>query len=232
VFEPVFEFADSPIGIALAAIVAALCGIGLDHAWMTVGAVPWFCGLVVCAVLPAYAVRRNRLQQQARAAADAIKRVLAACGRSFGHPRKHIRVNIMFPLPKDPSRRRVHSVTAFNMRGDPDRDLEMDTGAGVSGEAFLQRRAAYADLTVSTAPGAPTWGLSAVEIATVRGNLRSILSVPVLNPEDPTGRPFATLQVDSDETISGSQFDKQDRQDLAQAFADVVALLIQVSNPR
>jgi hypothetical protein len=232
VFASLFEFADRPIGVALITIVAALCAIGLEHTWMTWRGLPWLAGLVISGALPAFAVHRNRLQQTARAAADAIKRVLAACGRAFGHPDRHVRVNIMFPTPKNPARRQVHAVTAFNMDRDPDRDLEIDSGAGVSGEAFFQHRAAWADLTLALAPGGPTWGLSDAEKAKVRGNLRSILSVPVLNPDDPDGTPFATLQVDSDEEIAATQFDKPERQNLAQAFADVVALLIQGSDPR
>ncbi len=43
-------------------------------------------------------------------------------------------------------KRRLDTETAFNMTADPDNDLEIDSTAGVSGEAFVHRLAAYGDL--------------------------------------------------------------------------------------
>lgn len=54
---------------------------------------------------------------------------------AFGHPRKHIRVNIMLPHG---NRRNVQPETAFNMSDDPDRDLDIGAEAGVSGEASFR----------------------------------------------------------------------------------------------
>jgi hypothetical protein len=122
-------------------------------------------------------------------------------------------------------RRRVDAETSCNMDGDPDRDLEIDDTAGVSGEAFVQRVTSYGDLSLALQPGGPTWGLRESERGKVRRELRAILSVPIFDPDDPDGRLLGTLQVDSDLTIEEIEFDKPERRAVAERFADVVALL-------
>jgi hypothetical protein len=74
--------------------------------------------------------------------------------------------------------------------------------------------------------GGPTWGLRDAERAKVRNGLKSILSVPLFDPDNPEGPLLGTLQVDSDLTIQQMEFDRPERRDLAERFADVVALLL------
>ncbi len=72
----------------------------------------------------------------------------------------------------------------------------------------------------------PAWGLQAVEQARVRPTLKSILSVPIFNPEDVDGPLLGTLQVDSDLTVEEAGFNKAESSELLQQFADVLALLL------
>lgn len=99
-----------------------------------------------------------------------MKRLLHACGHSFGYPAHHMRVNIM-KFSADAKRRRVEIATAFNMEKDPDLDLEIDAMAGVSGQAALNRRPAFGDISIPLRPGGPDWGLRDTEKAKVRHSL-------------------------------------------------------------
>jgi hypothetical protein len=130
--------------------------------------------LALFSSLPSIAGRVNRLQQGRRAAENCLKRLLQACGHSFGFSEGHIRVNVM-KLSTDRQRRRVDAKTAFNMDRDPDCDLEIDATAGVSGQAALNRRPAFGDISIPLQPGGPDWGLRDVEKAKVRQSLKSIL---------------------------------------------------------
>ncbi len=221
--------ADDSTVLTVAGVVgAAICGAGLQQYWgrWDVAAL-WGVGIAVFALLPALRSRRNRLQQGRRAAQTCIKNALMACGAAYGHPDKHTRANIML-ASRGGARRKVDAATAFNMDRDPDQDLEIDATAGVSGEAVRSRVAVWGDLTLARQQGGPSWGLSHPEMAKVRGGLKSVLSVPLFDPDDPEGQLLGTLQVDSDLTIEEMGFDRPERRAVAERFADVVALLLKV----
>jgi hypothetical protein len=205
---------------------SALCGLGIRYAPNSVTTVALVLLLAAFASLPTVAARLNRLQQGRRAAEDCLKRLLRACGHSFGFPDRHLRVNIM-RFSADRHRRRVHSATAFNMDGDPDVDFEIDASSGASGQAVVNRRPAFGDLRLQLQPGGPDWGLREHERAKVRQSLRSILSVPVFSPSDPDGDLLATLQIDSDLPLAEVGFDQEQAWRKAERFADVVSLLLE-----
>jgi hypothetical protein len=71
--------------------------------------------------------------------------------------------------------------------------------------------------------------LRAAETAKVRQTLHSILSAPVFDPDNPDATPIATLQVDSDLPLEQTQYGQEEIQQLAERFADVVALLCQAA---
>jgi hypothetical protein len=154
----------------------------------------------------------------------AIRQLLATCARSFIRER-HVRANMMTFSP-DGTRRQVHAATAFNMASDPDRDLEIGATTAASGKAVSERRAAVADLGLLQITAAAPWGLSASEQARVRPSLKSILSVPIFNPEDVDGPLLGSLQVDSDLTVEEAGFNKPEAAELLQQFADVLSLLL------
>lgn len=217
--HPTFVAAVGPGG-------SALCALGIRYA-PNVGTIAVLVLLLAaCASAPSLAARLNRLQQGRRAAEDCTKRLLQACGHSFGYPDRHVRVNIM-KFSADRHRRNVHSATAFNMENDPDSDLEIDASSGASGQAGVNRRPAFGDLSLQLQPGGPEWGLRNAEKARVRQSLRSILSVPVFNPSDPEGELLATLQIDSDLPLGEIGFDQEQAWRKAERFADVRSLLLE-----
>jgi hypothetical protein len=155
----------------------------------------------------------------------AVRALLACCAQSFRGRDRHVRANMMTFSP-DRSRRRVHAATAYNMEGDPDRDLEIGATASASGKAVVERRAAVADLVLLQITAVPAWGLQASEQARVRPTLKSILSAPIFNPHDIDGPLLGTLQVDSDLTVEDAGFDRAESCELLQQFADILSLLL------
>ena len=208
-----------PVGVALSAL-------GLRFASRPLSIGICLVLVAVCAAIPSLAAQMNRLQQGRQTTEQCLERLLRACGHSFGHPTIHVRTNIM-RYSSDRSRRKVDSRTAFNMDNDPDRDLEIDATAGVSGQAAVNRRPAFGDISLPLQAGGPDWGLRESEKAKVRPRLASILSVPVFNPGDPDGPLLATLQIDSDAPLHEVGFDAELRWRTAERFADVISLLLE-----
>lgn len=155
----------------------------------------------------------------------AIRELLETCAHSFVPRDRHVRANMMTFSP-DRTRRQVHASTAYNMEHDPDRDLEIGATAAASGKAVAERRAAVADLVLLQITAAPPWGLQASEQARVRPTLKSILTVPIFNPEDIDGPLLGSLQVDSDLTVEEAGFTRPESAELLQQFADVLSLLL------
>ena len=155
----------------------------------------------------------------------AIRELLENCARSLVPRNKHVRANMMTFTP-DRTRRKVHAATAYNMAQDPDRDLEIGATAAASGKAVTARRAAVADLGLLQITNAPAWGLLAEEQARVRPTLKSILAVPIFNPEDIDGPLLGSLQVDSDLTVEEAGFTRPESAELLQQFADLLSLLL------
>jgi hypothetical protein len=210
----------------LGPVGAALSAVGMRLATSPVWLGIFIALLMAFTAAPAIAVRVNRLQQGRRAAEHCVKRLLQACGHSFGHPIAHVRVNIMKFSP-DGHRRKVDAATAFNMDEDPDSDLELDAHAGVGGQAAFHRRPAFGDIVRPLEAGGPDWGLRPAEQARVRPGLQSILSVPVFNRLDPDGPLLGTLQIDSDQPLVASGFHSEEKRQMAERFADVVSLLLE-----
>jgi hypothetical protein len=208
-----------PVGVALSAL-----GLRFAADPLAIGTCLLLLGLF--AAVPSIAAQMNRLLQGRRATERCVKRLLQACAHSFGYPTMHVRTNIMRFSP-DRSRRRVDPDTAFNMDNDPDRDLEIDASAGVSGLAALNRRPAFGDISLPLRAGGPDWGLRESEKAKVRKGLTSILSVPVFNPSELDGPLLATLQIDSDVSLPEIGFDSEPKWQMAERFADVLSLLLE-----
>ena len=168
---------------------------------------------------------RSEATPPARGQDAAIKKLIETCARAFVPPGRHIRSNVM-TFNAAGTRRHVNSATAFNMETDPDRDLEIDANAAASGRAVTERRAAVADLVLLQITAQPPWGLRVDEQARVRATLKSILSVPIFNPDDVDGPLLGTLQVDSDLTMEEAGFIRPESAELLQQFADVLSLLM------
>jgi hypothetical protein len=174
------------------------------------------------------AAKSGRIMTDA-ARIEATKRFLAAAAHAFSQPGKkhHVRANVMLVTGKH---RCVQPETAYNMEGDPDRDLKIEAGAGVSGYAFTSRKVAFGDLQLVPAPGAASWALPPSVQGKLRKSLRSVLSAPIFDPKDTRPaqdqEPIATLQIDSDEDPSVVWFDSEDAWKRAQFFADALAFVV------
>ena len=168
---------------------------------------------------------RSAATPPARGQDAAIKKLIETCARAFVPPGRHVRSNVM-TFNAAGTRRHVNSATAFNMETDPDRDLEIDANAAASGRAVTERRAAVADLVLLQITAQPPWELRVDEQARVRATLKSILSVPIFNPDDVDGPLLGTLQVDSDLTMEEAGFIRPESAELLQQFADVLSLLM------
>jgi hypothetical protein len=179
-------------------------------------------GIALCTAMTALVTERTKTRRSERTKTKVIQKLLCALACFCGHPRQHVRANIMLA---DAARRRrkVDHATAFNMAPDPDVDLEVAFTAGVSGKAARERKAVLGDLTIRPVQTGPDWGLSPSEQALVRRELKTILSVPIPDPNDPDAPILGTLQVDSDHTIDELKWGLEEAEQ-AQTFADLVGL--------
>src|SRR5258705_10580325 len=102
-----------PLLIAIVgACGSALCGLGIRYAPNAAVVIALLVLLGACASAPAIATRLNGLHQGRRAAEYCLKRLLHACGHSFGYPERHVRVYLMrFSAYLCP--RMVHSATVL-----------------------------------------------------------------------------------------------------------------------
>jgi hypothetical protein len=180
--------------------------------------------LILTVTIPALVTERTKTLRGRRTTIKVIQKVHTALAQSCGYPDRHVRVNVMLP---DPSRhrRRVDAATAFNMAGDADHDLEIGVTAGVSGLAWMRRKGQIGDLTIAPLVGGPDWGLTEPEQKKVRATLKTVLSVPIFDPNDAHGPLVGTLQVDSDHSTEELGWNDATVA-RAQTVADVVGLHI------
>jgi len=200
------RFDSHPVAVSVVCSLGnILAAIVLDHRWSAQAPAgrPWhqLAALVIivalAVTLPALVTERTKTLRSRRTTIKVIQKVLTSLAQQCGYPERHVRANIMLP---DPSRRtrKVDTKTAFNMDGDPDRDLEISATTGVSGHAWNRRRGQIGDLMILSQDAGPDWGLTDDEQAKIREHLSTILSVPIFDPGDSHGPLIGTLQVDSD----------------------------------
>jgi hypothetical protein len=194
----------------------------------------WLIPIAIFAALPLIAGWRNRLQQASESAEATTRRTLAALHHVYASQadiQLHVRACVMLVVPS--GRRRVQTSTAANMDGDPDCDLEIDFGDGVSGHAATQRKGAVGDLRYRPKVGeGASWELSAAhQQAKVRKTLCTIVSVPIFDPVKPDGPLIGTLQIDSDHPIGDIVVDLHDTWRLMGLFAAILAPILKVETP-
>jgi hypothetical protein len=156
----------------------------------------------------------------------AIRKLLRALATAFDdNGTKHVRAHLML-------RRKVRNVrcvdhtTAHNMHGDPDEKISMKMFDGISGMAAKRRCPTIADISEIVADCKSGMRLDKKLQKMVRPTLQTILSVPVLNPEDSEGELLGTLQLDSDLPISVIFPDTFRASQIAVTFADAASLML------
>jgi NTE family protein len=114
-----------------------------------------------------------------------------------------LRASIMMPTGRG-TRIVVYQV---GMETDPDQDLEIEQDAGCSGQCWDDKAPAYADLQEAAA-NPESFGLTPQQQAKIRGDRRSMLSVPIFeripvaerdNPDPPL---LGVLSFDTDRTLT------------------------------
>jgi len=200
----------------------ALLSYAIDKSWKLI-ALALAVGAVAI-VVPQLVTRANVLGQRRHDAEGLLAKLLETLARSFGAPGQHARANIML-VSSDQRSRKVHAATAYNMTNDPDSDLEIGILAGASGDAVLKKAPTVRDLRIKIDPMGPSDGISDAQRAKVRKSLQSILSAPMIDPQD-TNKVLGTIQVDSDLDIAAIRFDQQASWQLVQCYADVATVIV------
>jgi hypothetical protein len=216
---------------AVSVLTFAASTVGIDRTWEDVknSEYGWFSlWIILFLVSGLFQIYREALVRRAfsmKARLDVVRKLLATLASCFKHLDPLVRTNVMLVTP-DGRPRTVQKETAHGMAGDPDEGLDMEIHAGVSGQAARSRKLTLGDLRYSPGPGQPGWGLTAPEQARIRPTLKSILSTPIYDPENPEGDVIGTLQVDSDEPMD-KIFENAERVAyVATTFADALALLL------
>jgi hypothetical protein len=216
---------------ALSFLAFGFSSVGMDRTWEDVKArnpgsfIFWLVVFIASGVFQIHREASARRAFSKKARIDVTRKLLATLATWFKHIDPKVRTNIMAVSP-DGRRRTVQSDTAHNMADDPDDGLEIDFSAGVSGRAARLRKPSFGDLRYSPSPGHPDWGLTLAEQGRIRPSLKSILSVPIFNPDNPEGTLIGTLQVDSDEPMDKIFENAEKVEYVVTAFADALALLL------
>ncbi len=213
----------------LSAFASTGIGWGLDHHHLRT-LFASILGVLVSVNVQAVLTERNKLLQSRRVAENSVRRFLEALAQTWlmQRPSLHIRVCVMLATHNGLFRS-VQSSTAFNMQHDADADLEIGFYEGISGCAAQQRRPVWVDLTRQAAPGQASFLLADTTAqAKVRKTLKSILSVPIFDPDTRSGQILGTLQVDSDEPPHKVGFDRESTWQLVQRFADALSCVLNV----
>jgi NTE family protein len=127
--------------------------------------------------------------------------VLEALAREVERRTKaqNVRAHIMLPTGREEPTRIV--TYYYGMDHDTDRDLELPETAGCSGQAWSQRKPAFADLAKAAKDPQP-WGMTRDQHNRVPKNRKAMLSVPIHSPlkegeQHNPPLPVGTLSVDS-----------------------------------
>jgi hypothetical protein len=145
---------------------------------------------------------------------EAHKSIIHHVGRSV-----HLRLNVM----DKNSLGRLSIRYKYNMDFDPDDQMDLPIEAGGAGQCFTGRKPIIVDLDRAKREY-PRFRMSKYEQALVRSSLRSLLSVPIFDPQlrgDPAKRSvMGVLNIDSDD-LSADEI--RDVEDLAIEISSMIS---------
>jgi len=198
-----------PVG-SVRAVVGAL---GLWNV-LAVLAVVILCFQTYLAQAPAAELRASR--------SEIITKILELACRSliYPHRNRHIRAIVTLCDKEHRTRRTTYT---YNVRPDPERTATFPVDFGITGEAYVNRAAVAREL--------PADHLAAYEPGVRRlilPGLRCVMGVPLFDPSRQDGPPLGVLAFDSEESMTTLRWDRRDALDLAQAWADLVAELVDI----
>ena len=109
----------------------------------------------------------------------------------------HLRSNIFIPTFQDS--RHLRLMYSYGMKDDPDDRLVIDIGSGAAGLCFEKGRPIICDLEKAKTVFESEWKFNKYQQALVRNDLKSLISLPITNPEDSTV--IAVLSFDSKDDL-------------------------------
>jgi hypothetical protein len=145
-----------------------------------------------------------------------IEEILEAACRSLIYPNKnlHIRAIVTLCDHKKGIRQTMYS---YNTRPDPERVAIFPIDFGVTGEAYKTRTVVARQLPddhISTYPDEVK--------SSVATDLKSVLALPILNPDNFRAPLLGILAFDSCEKIDTIGFNSRESFDIAQSWADLI----------
>lgn len=177
---------------------------------------PWYVNsilLLLLGVMNAVWVYYERKKEHIRIEELLKLLVLSIWGREHS---SHFRANVMM---HDPKKDELKITYRYNMEGYIDRFLKIPSNVGCAGHAFTNKRPFYVDLTKVTHEK------YLIDSRKVWKAMKSILSVPVFNPDNPD-EVIGVLNVDSDLDIQTVKFNDESVIITVSAYADIIGKLL------
>ncbi|MQY67925.1 MAG: hypothetical protein GH150_00875 [Hadesarchaea archaeon] len=135
----------------------------------------------------------------------------------WGGKANHFRANVMLYNPKT---KKSEIKYAINMDGHKDRYFQLDVNKGCTGHAFQHKKPYWVDLTKVTHQD------YLVDPTKVWEKMKSILSVPIFDPENPQKKPLGTLNVDADLKLKLSKLNKEKVYLIVNTYSDWIGKLL------
>jgi hypothetical protein len=126
----------------------------------------------------------------------------------------------------DPSTDTRRTLGGANFRIDPEIALSVPSSFGIAGEAFVNNRCAYGDIT-DDERGRDGSG---AHVATVWSEVRSVIAFPLVLPD--WRQPVGTVNFDSDRQLVDAGLNGRDPLDALSDVANVVSSLLTRKNTR
>lgn len=154
--------------------------------------------------------------------AHLVLKVLAAACKSLVYPRSLDAAPVRAIVSMiDRKRSRRIAKYSFNTDPDPERQADWPIEFGVTGEAITTRQVVLKELQ----PDHHTTYPDDVKMAVLQ-DIKTILAAPILDPGDRRGPPLGVVAFDSVMSIQDLGFGSREVRNVAQAWADVIAIII------
>jgi len=194
-----------------------------DDIGLAVRALGWVNALIVIAAVATILERRlaaipgRTLREETD---QLITEVLAAACKTFVYPRSSRHIRAIVTLRNGKTGRRCTRYT-YNAHQDPERVASYPLAFGVTGQAYKTRSTVVQELQPDHHSGYDERIRD-----DVLPEICSILASPILASSDESDEPLGVLAFDSTLHLSEIGFDREEARELAQRWADIVAMLL------
>lgn len=174
------------------------------------------------AMFAQYRISSVEDSRYANLAGRLIDEVLAAASRSLVFPRKNRNLRAIVTIA-DQSHETRTTRYAYHVEPDPERTATFPIYFGITGEAMRDRRVVVQGLEPDHVSG-----YDPITAPKILPDLRSVLAAPLYSFGDQSRETIGVLAFDSVNTVKELQLDNREMIELAQAWADIVAVLHQM----